>query len=472
MTRTLHNPDTRVRASVLLAYGLPGLPLAVLGLPLYVYLPAFYAETFGLGLAAVGAALLVARLFDVLTDPLIGHLSDHTRSRLGRRRTWILAGAPLLLVGATLLFVPVGTPGIAYLLVLSLLTYLGWTLVALPYTAWGAELSPHYHQRSRIAASREGFVIAGTLLAAAAPVLLGHGQNTAATLASLSIWLWLLIPVSLAVLFVRVQEPARRRAPVAWSEGWLILAGNRPFKRLLLAYVLNGTANALPATLFLLFTGHVLGAPDMAGMLLLIYFAAGVLSLPLWLRLARTTSKHRAWTISMLWACAVFLWVPFLSEGQIWAFAVICLLSGLSLGVDLALPSAIQADVVDLDTARGGGERAGVFFGLWGMATKLALALAVGIAFPLLQLAGFEAGAENSPGALLWLALLYAGLPVLLKFAALALMWRFPIDAGSHAHLRNLLDNPPETLHDPTACSSHGTGAHTSAPLRVRRHEA
>ncbi|MFN2349690.1 MAG: MFS transporter, partial [Thioalkalivibrio sp.] len=192
-----------VSTTTLLAYGLPGLPLAVLGLPLYVFLPAFYAQEFGLGLAAVGAVLLLARLFDVVTDPLVGHLSDHSRSRFGRRRVWMLAGAPVLLMGTTFLFIPWGTPGIAYLLVFSLITYLGWTLVALPYTAWGAELSPDYHQRSRIAASREGFVIGGTLLAAAAPVLLGHGEDTAATLKSLALWLWLLIPASLLLLFWR-----------------------------------------------------------------------------------------------------------------------------------------------------------------------------------------------------------------------------------------------------------------------------
>lgn len=464
-------PDS-VNTTTLLVYGLPGLPLAVLGLPLYVFLPAFYARELGLGLAAVGAVLLVARLFDVITDPLVGQLSDHTRSRFGRRRPWMLAGAPLLLVGVTFLFIPVGSPGLAYLLLFSLLTYLGWTLVALPYTAWGAELSSDYHQRSRIAASREGFVIAGTLLAAAAPVLLGHGETTAATLASLALWVWILIPASLLLLLWRVREPARPRPPVAWSEGWRILLNNGPFKRLLLAYVLNGTANALPATLFLLFVGHVLAAPDMAGLLLLIYFAAGVLSLPLWLRLAHVTSKHRTWTISMLWACAVFLWVPFLSEGQVWSFAVICLLSGLSLGVDLALPSAIQADVVDLDTANGGGERAGVFFGLWGMATKLALALAVGIAFPLLQLAGFDAAGGNSPSALLWLALLYAGLPVLLKLAATALVWRFPIDAATHARLRQHLDQPPEPAHDPIPSQSSRPAARVCTVHRMRQHEA
>ena len=128
----------------------------------------------------------------------------------------------------------------------------------------------------------------------------------------------------------------------------------------------------------------------------------------------------------MLLACAVFVWVPFLGAGDVIAFGVICLLSGLSLGADLALPASIQADVVDVDTAEGGGGRAGLFFALWNMATKLALA--VGIAFPLLDLAGFTSQGDNPPAALWTLALLYGGLPVLFKLAAVLMVWHFPLD--------------------------------------------
>lgn len=453
-------PEGGLGATRLLAYGLPGLPLAVLGLPLYVYLPTFYAEDLGLSLAAVGAALLVARASDVVTDPLVGWLSDHGPGRRQRRKRLLWIGLPLLLLAVHALFMPPAGAGLWHLLGWSLLLYLGWTLVVLPYSAWGAELSADYHERSRITAAREGFVILGTLLAAAVPALAGEGDGLSGALALLALAVLAGTPLALLAATLLVPEPARYRPPVPWRRGLALLRENGPFLRLLAAYFLNGCANALPATLFLLFVGHVLQAEAQAGPLLALYFVAGVLSLPLWLRLGRRLGKHRTWSASMIWACLVFAWVPFLGPGDLWAFAAICLLSGLSLGVDMALPASMAADVIDLDRARGGGDRAGLFFGIWGMTTKLALALAVGLAFPLLDLAGFEAGTANPPGALLALALLYAGLPVALKLGALALVWSFPLDEATQ---RRLVTEPEET---PDANPAMAGPTASSAPAR------
>jgi GPH family glycoside/pentoside/hexuronide:cation symporter len=138
------------------------------------------------------------------------------------------------------------------------------------------------------------------------------------------------------------------------------------------------------------------------------------------------------------------VWAPFLGPGDVAAFAAICVLSGMTLGADLALPAAIQADVVDLDTRQGGGQRAGLFFGLWGMSTKLSLALAVGIAFPLLELGGFSADGDNAAHSLLMLAVLYAAVPVLFKLGAIALMWHYPLDEAAHAALAGGSHEPPE----------------------------
>ncbi|MFB4205332.1 MULTISPECIES: MFS transporter [Arhodomonas] len=419
---------------VLLAYGAPALPLAVLGIPMYVFLPGFYGER--LGLAGVGTALLLARLWDVVTDPAIGALGDRLHTRWGRRRPLMVVGSPLLLVSAWQLFHPPPDVTIAWLLAWGLAAYLGWTLVALPYTAWGAELSRDYDERASITASREGFMILGTLVAVAWPGVVGGGRTDATTLAGLAWLLVVLLPLTLAVTLALVPEPpAGAAAAPGWRRGWRLLRGNAPFRRLLAAYVLNGLANGLPASLFTLYAAHVLSARGATGALLLIYFAAGIAALPGWLWLSRRVGKHRAWALSMLWASLVFAWVPLLGTGDVAAFAVICALSGASVAVDMALPAAIQADLVDLDTHRGGGGRAGLFFGLWNMATKLALALAVGIAFPLLAALGFDPAAPAS-GDGLALALFYGAAPIPFKLAATALVWRFPLDRAAHEALR------------------------------------
>lgn len=427
----------------LAAYGAPGLPLAAMLLPLYVYLPTFYAAELGVGLAGVGAVLLAARLWDLVTDPAIGALSDRIGTRWGHRRPWMVAGLLPTVIAAWLLLVPGDGAGLGHLLLWAVLFHLGATMVQLPYAAWGAELSADYDERSRIAAAREVCVVLGTVLAAGLLQLAGDDGGLARPLAALALGLAVALPATVLVAVATVPEPgpARRAPPVRPGRVLRALAANGPFLRLIAAYLLNGIANGLPATLFLLFVGHVVAAPERAGLLLLVYFGCGVLAVPLWLRASRRWGKHRVWTAAMLWTCAAFSAALFLGPGNWHWFLLVCIATGATLGADLVLPSSMQADVIDLDRLRSGRERAGLYFGAWGMATKLALALAVGIAFPALALAGFDAGAApQTPLALTALALLYAGLPIAFKLAAIALMARFPIGAAEQARIRRLIE--------------------------------
>ncbi len=435
-------PSTRLTWTTLLAYGALGLPLAALNLPLYVYLPAFYAADIGLGLTTVGLVLFCARLLDTLTDPIIGELGDRTQTRFGRRRPWMVAACPLLIVATLMLFIPGAGPGAVYLFVWTSLAYLAWTMMILPFTALGAELSGDYHERSRITGAREGFVVIGIILAAALPIMLGLDADTQRR-EVLSVLGWsmaVLTPLLLVTLLVMTPEPkSHKQRPLAFREGLRIARQNRPFLRLIAAYILNGIANGLPATLFFLFVGDVLKVGEQAGPLLLLYFVAGIIGIPIWLQISRAIGKHRAWAAAMLWASAMFVWAPFLGEGDLFLFTLICALSGLSLGADMALPASLQADVVDLDSETSGQQRTGLFFALWSMATKLSLALAIGIAFPVLDLIGFTAGGDNTPSALLGLAMLYGLLPVAIKLAATALVWRFPIDAREQSERQRRL---------------------------------
>lgn len=411
----------------LAGYGITGLPLAALGLPLYVYLPNFYTTEVGLGAATTGLILLAARLFDVVSDPLVGQLSDRLVLFGTRRKGWMVLGLPLLLLGLEQLFRPEAGSGALALFGWSLLAYLGWSLIAIPYTALGAEISDHYHERSRISAAREGFVIVGTALAILLPAALGIAANQAATLSLLANLFWLLLPLALLITLLSVREPSQPPQTVPWREGLHMLRRNRPLQRLLLAYLINGIANALPATLFLFFIAHVLQAEEATGLLLGSYFLSGLVALPLWLKVAKRLDKHRAWSLSMGLAASAFIWVPLLGPGDVYAFLLVAVLSGLSLGADLALPASMQADVLEHDTRLGGGRRAGLLFGLWGVTTKLSLALAVGIALPLLGAAGFDTKTAQDEPALLLLALLYGSVPVLFKLVAITLVWRFPL---------------------------------------------
>lgn len=443
-----HSGDSGMSWWRLAAYGQMGVPLAALSLPLYIYLPTFYAETLGLGLASVGFVLLAARIWDLVTDPLIGILSDRIGHRRNRRKKWIAAGGPVFLIGLLFLFLPIDGADALYLLAASFVFYLGATMVTLPYLAWGAELSGEYHERSRVVGAREGFVVIGTLLAVGIPAFFADDLRT--SLQVLGVGSAILLVLSVALLMGMTPDREAIRMPNwHWREAAKTVYRNRSFRRLLGAYLLNGFANGLPATLFILFVGYRLGAPDTAGKLLMLYFVCGIAGIPVWLALSARFDKHRAWAIAMTMASASFLAVPILGVGDIAFFAVICAISGLCLGADLTLPASMQADIVAEDTAETGAERAGLFFGLWNLATKLALALAVGIAFPLLEWSGFAANASVQPDSgLLMLGLLYGGLPILLKLGAVALIWRHrPTLSVSKLGTNHEKDTPTHSPH-------------------------
>lgn len=443
---TARPPDSpRLPLWILLVYGLPAVALAIPTIPVYVQLPSYYATEIGLTLSAVGAAMLAARLLDVVTDPLIGLLSDGRSTRFGRRKPWIAAGALLGGYAMMQLFLPPAGASALYLLVWASLLYLGWTLVAIPYAAWGAELSIDYHERARITSVREaaslfGVLAAGAMLAAGPQFGWSLGQSQA----SVGIAAILIGAPTLALLLWLVPDSGAMGNAGSRPGIGAVLAGlrhNRPFLRLIAAWFLNGLANGLPAALFPLYLRHGLQVGDeLQGALIFAYFAAGIAAIPLWLRLSRRIGKHRTWCAAMLLCCAAFAVVPFIAPGQWPVFLAVCLVTGAALGADLALPPAMQADLVDYDAWKFGRPRAGMLFALWSMASKLALAGAVGFAFPALDWLGFDANAAaNPPQALLGLVVIYALIPVVIKVITVALVWGHPLTARRHTAIRRRL---------------------------------
>jgi glycoside/pentoside/hexuronide:cation symporter, GPH family len=434
----------------LAAYGAPAIALAIMLLPTYVFIPAFYTQSLGLPLDWVGYIIIASRVFDAATDPLIGHWSDRTSGRFGRRRPWLVAGTPFAIAAVIVLFVPPAQPSLALFAVAIFALTLAWTAMTLPYNAWGAELSGDYHERTRIAGAREGIGLAGTLIAASTPTimtLLGYTDPRQHMMALAALIVILLVPTVAWAAIAVPEVPPLSRTRVSWRSGLAAILRNKPFRRLIGAYLLNAFANGLPATLFVIFVAHVIGAPDAYGPLLLAYFLAGLVAIPFWLWLARRLGKHRTWVIAMILACAAFAFTPFVvGDGDVLAFLIISIVSGAGVGADLVLPASIQADVVDADTRMSGEQRTGLFFALWALATKLAFALSAG-ALPVLHFWGFRADGfdaagrtTNTPEALFVLALLYAGVPIVIKLVAMAMMWNFPLDAAHQRAIREEIE--------------------------------
>ena len=426
-------------------YALPAVPLAAMALPFYVMVPTFYAETMGISAAGLGLVLLAIRFFDAVSDPLVGLFADRVSLKWGRRRSVFLAFAPAAGLAAFMLFWPPDGAGLAYLALWGLLLSFFYTGATLPYTAWGAELSGDYRGRTLVSAVREAATLIGTLVAIILPFALTIGGGSDARgLSALAVFLALALPATAALAVWQVPEPTDlTRQRVSLVQGLRLLAVNRSFLRLILAFLLNGLANAIPATLFFFFVSERLGVAELRGPFLLLYFVCGIVGVPIAVFTASRFGKHRSWCAAMLLACLIFMLAGFLREGDLVAFALICIATGLLLGFDVTLPPAIQADVIDLDTMKSGEQRTGLFFAIWGLATKLSLALATGLVFPLLALSGFVTAGDTPqpPQALAMLSALYAWLPVLPKLIAIALMWRFPISGTEQQQMRVALES-------------------------------
>jgi len=402
-----------------LGYGLLGLPLAFVALPLYVILPNHYAREFGAPLAALGAVLLGARLIDAVLDPWIGRRCDRLFARSTRAvlAVAVVAAVVLALGLWGLLFPPPTVRGAGMAALLSwagavmAVTYTAYSVVSVAHQAWGARLGGNEAQRSRVVAWREALALVGVLVAAVLPGTLGLGVtvSTFAVLLALGWWAW-----SRSVR--PLGQPSLTPSFTASALPSLSPLRQPLFQKLLAVFVLNGTASAIPATLVLFFVQDRLQAsPAQEPAFLATYFLFAALSIPLWVRAVSRFGLARTWLAGMALAIAVFVWAATLGAGDIVPFLIVCALSGIAVGTDLALPGAMLAGVIGRLGERG--QREGAYFGWWSFAAKLNLALAAGLALPLLAWFGYTPGARDAQA--LWtLTVAYCLLPCALKLMA------------------------------------------------------
>jgi GPH family glycoside/pentoside/hexuronide:cation symporter len=440
--------------SVILANAGPSFVLTLVAFNFYVNLPMFYADTIGIPLTLLGPIILLSRVWDALLDPTIGGLSDATRGRWGRRLPWVAAGLVPLVVTNALLMTPwlFGTGGlqVAVLGAVTLLFFLFWTMIAVPYEALGAELTFDYDERSRLFGVREGSVVLGTLVAALLPILLASGLKlddsregiigqfnaVAATHAVL-----LLLLGAAFLLVVRERKLASTQVPASFKLDRRLLEPlrHRPFRLLLAAYTIAGIGAALPPTLFLFFADRVLESPN-AGPLLVLYLLLGVLFLPLWIWLPRKMEKKSAWLLAIALNTGAFCWTLALGAGDEKWFALIIVLSAIGYGGTLVIPPSMQADVIDLDEHETGTRREGQFIGLWSISKKLAAAVGAGVALPALGLFGYTADGPLPQRAIIALTVLYAGVPCLCNLVAFLIARRYPLTRAEHHRLREEID--------------------------------
>lgn len=321
-------------------YALPAIVLAFPTIPVFVLLPTFYAEEVGLGLAAVGLVLLGLRIIDVLSDPIIGWLTDLIPYKYGRRKLPIMIGGLISAPALLFLLTPSQDSGLMYLALSCGFLYIGWTAIQIPYLAWSSDLYSDFKDRNYINGLREGGKILGILAAGLLLfILLGTEGKS-----DFHQFTW--ITIGLGILcFLPTLFWVPEIKTIGSKPSFVFPKDNKLFLKVVMAWFVNGLANGLPAVCLPLFMTHILKVSDQyVYLLIFVYFLFAVLSIPLWLIYAHHRAKHRVWCASMLLACAAFLFVPFIGEHDVIAFGLVCAFTGMALGSDLAMPPSIQAD--------------------------------------------------------------------------------------------------------------------------------
>tara|TARA_B100000003_G_scaffold208960_1_gene231577 strand:+ start:10677 stop:12002 length:1326 start_codon:yes stop_codon:yes gene_type:complete len=432
----------------ILAYGLPALPLASLYFSIYVLIGEFYFKNYGLALSVIGSIFIIIRLFDAFTDPIMGYISDNFPLRFGKRKPWVLLGGILFIFSTWMLFVPIyQSVDVEYFFFWLFISAIGWTIAYAPYYAMGAELSMDYLERSKVTFCRELFTILGIIFASLLYSISfdfdnkifksGIGSNIG--LFQICIFSSVFFVLSMFLFLLSKSNSKEvsydKNNILNIFEIFISLKKQKLMRKLLFSHFINGLANGLPPALFVFYVNSVLKSPEFTGILLFLYFLGALVGVPLWIFISNKLDKHRVWCYAMVYSCFIFIFVLFLEEYDLIFFAIICILSGLALSADLAIPSSIQADIIDLEYLKTGKRLTGQFFAFWGLVSKGAIAISTGVALILLDIIGFNSDENNGKNVLFAVSFIYAGLPIILKILSIYLMWNFKLDKKTHSEI-------------------------------------
>ncbi|MBY5933163.1 MFS transporter [Tateyamaria omphalii] len=393
------------------AYAVFAALLSAAGLPIYIHAPKFYVDEYGVSLAALGAVLFGLRLLDVVQDPLFGRLSEALRSRRG---VAVLIGCAVMALSMLGLFaVPPLLPPLVWFALMLTGVFSAFSFLTINFYAQGVVKADRLPGQGHLmlARWRETGALLGVCVAAIAPVMLGGFIG--APFAGFAVGFAVL--AFAALVMMRGEWVSDGLPP---SVGFKAVLGDALARRLLLIALVNAAPVAVSSTLFLFFVESRLEAPGFEGPLLLLFFLCAALAAPIWGRLAERYGPKPVLLSAMVLAICAFGWAVTLGPGDWFAFAIICALSGATLGADLTvLPAVFATRMARISPSASEG------FGLWAFVSKFTLAFAAVTLLPALERAGFDSGAAtHPPEALTLLTLLYAAVPCGLKVVAIALL--------------------------------------------------
>lgn len=419
-------------------------PVYAAAQPVAAWLPAILSKDFGLPLALVGSLYLAGQLLNGVLDPVVGALSDRTRSRFGRRRPWIAAGGALFALGSTMLFFPPATIGVGWLVTALVCHYVGLSLVTTPLLAWSGELASGYHDRTR-AASAMTLLSAIALVAALGLAALAHRLDPGNGRLLLTLFGALVVSTAIPGLWLTLTVFDDRTQPApaprfSLASTLRAIFGNRLLLRVLASDASVRAGQGIRTVLLLFYVTFYLRRPEWAAGLFLFQYSFGVLAAPIWQRIGISLGKHRAAILAEVVQALINLSLVLTTPARFELVLALTLAQGLSQGSGNIMLRSMVADIADQHRAETGEERSGLYYSVFGLAEKIGGALAVGIALPLVSWLGFDPKAAiNTPEALNGLLLVFALGPALAHAISAAFVAGFSLDARQHSAIHDRL---------------------------------
>ncbi len=419
-------------------YALPGAGITAMQWLVMIYLLKFSTDTLGLEPAIVGTLFAAGRIWDGVSDPMAGWLSDRTRSRWGRRRPWMLGAAfPLALSFYALWSPPQDLPPAlttVWLGAFLLLYYTAHTGFNIPHFSLGAELSADHHERTRVSAHRVGADVLGMVLAIGCLHAMEStsGDRSTASSASLVVGAAMVVMICITVWFIREpRTPTVQRTPNP-LRAFADVARNPHALRLTFAILfaelgLGSIMVAIPYT-----TDMGAGNVGMAGRMLgfIVLFA---ISLPVWVAVSKRIGKVRCFVISSAICGVTFLSMGFAVESAPILAALLTAMIGLSQAGMRMFPISLKADIIDWDEAQTNERKEGTYFAAWNLVDKLASGASVAIVGFVIQ--GANGGIDPEG-----VKLVVSFIPAAFVCISAMILVGFRLDAKEHARLRAQID--------------------------------
>jgi len=445
-TVAVHEPDKRLALATILSFSAPTFGVGFMFFLVGLYMTPFATDVLLISPGAMGAIFMVSRLWDAISDPIAGFLSDRTQSRLGRRRPWIAAS--IIPIGAMYVMMwspPENLQGgmlVAWMALGVVGFYTAMTIFIVPHTALGAELTNAYHDRTRIFGYRHVIWTLGTIAAVGGMQIIidADAPRAIARQSSLIVSAITAALLVLAVAMLRERSDFQGRGGKNPLHSFRDVWRNRHARLLLMIFLIENLGAATIGVLTFYVAKYVIMRPDLTAYFIFAYMGASIVFIGMWLPLSKRFGKTRLWMSSMLLTAGAFGGMFFLEEGRIYLISILAILGGTAAGCGAMIGPSIQADVIDFDEYETGQRKEGTYFAAWNFVFKTATGITIMATLSVLELVGFEPNIEQSDEVKFAIVALYSLAPLACYLIGAMLLNSFSLDEAEHTRIRRILD--------------------------------